>query len=104
MQQLLTLEIFFAVDEIFTAGQPIGLIIADTEPHAQAGARAVLVEYEDLPQILTIEEAIEHNSFFPHYRFIRSGGDMDEAFALADHVFEGVTRMGGQEHFYLETQ
>jgi xanthine dehydrogenase/oxidase len=28
---------------------------------------------------------------------------MDEAFAKADHVFEGVARMGGQEHFYLET-
>ena len=28
---------------------------------------------------------------------------MEEAFASADHVFEGVARMGGQEHFYLET-
>lgn len=101
---LLTVEIFFAVDEIFTAGQPIGLIIADTEAHARAGARAVVVEYEDLPHILTIEEAIEQSSFFPHYRFIRFGGDMDEAFASADHIFEGVARMGGQEHFYLETQ
>ena len=100
----LIVELFFAVDEVHTAGQPIGLIIADTEPHARAGARAVLVEYEDLPQILSIEEAIEQNSFFPHYRFIRSGGDMEEAFAKAEHVFEGVTRMGGQEHFYLETQ
>jgi xanthine dehydrogenase/oxidase len=94
---------FFAVDEVFTAGQPIGLIIADTEANARAGARAVLVEYEVLPQILSIEEAIEQSSFFPHYRFIKSGGDMDEAFAAADHVFEGVARMGGQEHFYLET-
>jgi xanthine dehydrogenase/oxidase len=100
---ILTAEIFFAVDEVFTAGQPIGLILADSESQARAGARAVLIEYEDLPTILSIEEAIEQNSFFPHYRFIRSGGDMDEAFAAADHVFEGVARMGGQEHFYLET-
>jgi xanthine dehydrogenase/oxidase len=100
---VLTAEIFFAVDEVFTAGQPIGLILADSESQARAGARAVLIEYEDLPTILSIEEAIEQNSFFPHYRFIRSGGDMDEAFAAADHVFEGVARMGGQEHFYLET-
>jgi xanthine dehydrogenase/oxidase len=88
---------------VFTAGQPIGLILADSEAQARAGARAVRIEYEDLPAILSIEEAIEQNSFFPHYRFIRSGGDMDEAFAAADHVFEGVARMGGQEHFYLET-
>lgn len=101
---LLRLEIFFAVDEVFTAGQPIGLIIADTEAHAHAGALAVVIEYEELPHILSIEEAIENNSFFPHYRFIKSGGDMDEAFAAADYVFEGLTRMGGQEHFYLETQ
>lgn len=100
---ILTAEIFFAVDEVFTAGQPIGLILADSESQARAGARAVRIEYEDLPAILSIEEAIEQNSFFPHYRFIRSGGDMDEAFAAADHVFEGVARMGGQEHFYLET-
>src|SRR5262249_1207069 len=97
-------EIFFAVDEVFTVGQPIGLILADTEARARAGARAVIIEYEDLPAILSIEEAIEQNSFFPHYRFIRSGGDMEEAFASADYVFEGVSRMGGQEHFYLETQ
>ena len=100
----LMVEIFFAVDEVFTVGQPIGLIMADTEPQAREAARVVRVDYEDLPAILSIEEAIEHNSFFPHYRFIRSGGDMDEAFAAADHVFEGVARMGGQEHFYLETQ
>jgi xanthine dehydrogenase/oxidase len=103
-QSPLNLEIFFAVNEVFTAGQPIGLIIADTDAHARAGARAVLVEYTDLPQILSIEEAIEQNSFFPHFRFIKSGGDMSDAFASADHVFEGVARMGGQEHFYLETQ
>jgi xanthine dehydrogenase/oxidase len=88
---------------VFTTGQPIGLIVADSEARARAGARAVLVEYEDLPHVLSIEEAIEQNSFFPHYRFIKYGIDMDEAFAKADHIFEGVARMGGQEHFYLET-
>ncbi|BFZ59273.1 hypothetical protein YB2330_000279 [Saitoella coloradoensis] len=97
-------EVFFAVDEVFCAGQPIGFILADTKAHAQAAARAVVVEYEELPAIFTMEEAIAQDSFFPHYRFIkRDGDDMDGAFAKADHVFEGVARMGGQEHFYLET-
>ena len=96
-------EVFFAVDEVFTAGQPIGMILADSAKHAEAGARAVKVEYEDLPTIFTIEEAITAKSFFPHYRYIKTG-DPDRAFREADHVCSGVVRMGGQEHFYLETQ
>ena len=96
-------EVFFAVDEVFTAGQPIGLIVADSAKHAEAGARAVKVEYEDLPAIFTIEEAIEKQSYFDHFRYIHKG-DLDEAFKDSDHIISGIARMGGQEHFYLETQ
>ena len=96
-------EVFFATDEVFTAGQPIGMILADSAKHAEAGARVVKIEYEDLPAIFTIEEAIATGSFFPHYRYIDKG-DSEKAFREADHVFSGIVRMGGQEHFYLETQ
>jgi xanthine dehydrogenase/oxidase len=96
-------ELFFAVDEVFTAGQPIGMILATSAQAAEAGARAVKIKYEDLPVILTIEEAIEVKSYFDHYRSIKNG-DVESAFKEADHVFTGVSRMGGQEHFYLETQ
>lgn len=96
-------ELFFAVDEVNTAGQPIGVIVANTAKIAEEGMRAVKVEYEDLPVILTIEEAIEAESFFKHYRWIKNG-DTEEGFKQADHIFEGTSRMGGQEHFYLETQ
>ncbi|KAF2768208.1 xanthine dehydrogenase [Teratosphaeria nubilosa] len=95
-------ELFFAVDEVFTAGQPIGMILATSAKAAEAGMRAVKVEYKDLPAIFTIEEAIEANSYFDHYRYIRTG-DVSKAMAESDHVFTGVARMGGQEHFYLET-
>lgn len=96
-------EVFFAVDEVFTAGQPIGMILAESAKHAEAGARVVKVEYEDLPAIFTIEEAIVKESYFTHFRYIKKG-DTEDAFAEADYVFSGVARMGGQEHFYLETQ
>ncbi|KAI9839558.1 MAG: hypothetical protein M1819_002184 [Sarea resinae] len=95
-------EVFFAVDEVFTAGQPIGMILADSAKHAEAAAKVVKIDYEDLPAIFTIEEAIEKDSFFDHYRYIKKG-DVEDAFSKADHVFSGVTRMAGQEHFYLET-
>lgn len=96
-------ELFFAVDEVFTAGQPIGMILATSAKIAEAGSRAVRVQYEELPAIFTIEEAIAANSYFDHYRYIHNG-DVEAAFKNADHVFSGVARMGGQEHFYLETQ
>ncbi|ORY11589.1 xanthine dehydrogenase/oxidase [Clohesyomyces aquaticus] len=96
-------EVFFALDEVFTAGQPIGMILADTAKRAEMGARAVKVEYEELPAIFTIEEAIEKESWFSHFRYIHKG-DVEKAIAEADHVFTGIARMGGQEHFYLETQ
>nr|GAT58891.1 xanthine dehydrogenase/oxidase [Mycena chlorophos] len=97
-------EVFFAVDEVVAHGQPIGMIVGQTKILAQKAARAVRVEYEDLPRILTIEEALEQDSFHPVYnRFIRRGKPIDEALVASEHVLEGETRMGGQEHFYLET-
>lgn len=96
-------EVFFAVDKVFTVGQPIGIVLADTQQQAAVGARAVKVEYEELPAILTMEDAIEKESFYEHFRFIKQGNPIDEAMETADHVFTGVSRMGGQEHFYLET-
>lgn len=101
--QPVTDELFFAVDEVTTAGQPIGMILAISPKAAEEGSRAVKVEYEELPAVLTIEDAIKSVSYFNHYRYIRSG-DSDAAFEQADHVFTDVSRMGGQEHFYLETQ
>ncbi|KFY04761.1 hypothetical protein O988_00526 [Pseudogymnoascus sp. VKM F-3808] len=95
-------EVFFAVNEVFTCGQPIGVILASTANEAAAGARAVKIQYEELPAIYTIEEAIEKESYFEQFRFIKTG-DTEKAFAEADHVISGTTRMGGQEHFYLET-
>lgn len=95
-------DYFFAEDEVFTVGQPIALVLATSQARAAEGVRAVKIEYEDLPAIFTMEEAIEKESFHKFYRYIKNG-DPEEAFKHCDYVFSGVTRMGGQEHFYLET-
>ncbi|KAK1254243.1 hypothetical protein MKX08_008238 [Trichoderma sp. CBMAI-0020] len=95
-------ELFFAEGEVHTAGQPIAMILATSASKAQEAARAVKIEYEDLPAILTIEEAIQNDSFHPFFREIKTG-DAEEAFRNCDYVFTGTARMGGQEHFYLET-
>ncbi|XXG97787.1 hypothetical protein Hte_004100 [Hypoxylon texense] len=95
-------DLFFAEDEVFTAGQPIALVLATSQARAAEGVRAVVIEYEDLPAIFTMEEAIEKESFHKFFRYIKNG-DPEEAFKHCDYVFTGVSRMGGQEHFYLET-
>ncbi|KAK3899601.1 Molybdopterin-binding domain of aldehyde dehydrogenase-domain-containing protein [Staphylotrichum tortipilum] len=95
-------ETFFAEDEVYTTGQPIGLILATSAARAAEGARAVKVVYEELPAVFSIEEAIEKESFFDFRREIKKG-DPESTFDKCDYVFTGTARMGGQEHFYLET-
>ncbi|KAK6826067.1 hypothetical protein PG987_013561 [Apiospora arundinis] len=95
-------DLFFAEDEVFTAGQPIAIVLATSKARAADGVRAVKIEYETLPAIFTMEEAIEKESFHKFYRYLKKG-DTEEAFKNCDYTFSGVTRMGGQEHFYLET-
>lgn len=85
-------------------GQLLGAIAADTQAIAQRAARLVKVVYEEIsPVIVTMEDAIRHKSFFPGYPKSLKNGNIDEAFAKADHEISGEFRMGGQEHFYLET-
>src|SRR5688572_19686143 len=55
-----------------------------------------------LPAILTIEQAIAANSFLSE-TFALASGDMS-AMRSSALQFDGELRIGGQEHFYLETQ
>src|SRR5208283_3989654 len=63
----------------------------------------VVVEYEPLPHILTLRQALAEKSFHNEPNFIRRG-DCDDALANAPSTLEGEFELGGQEHFYLETQ
>lgn len=97
-------EELFRTDKVTSQGQTIGAIVADNQNIAQNAARMVKVVYEDIqPIIVTIEDAIAKNSFFPNMPKQIIKGDVEKAFAEADVVIEGDCRMGGQEHFYLET-
>uniref|UniRef100_A0A336MDC5 Xanthine dehydrogenase n=1 Tax=Culicoides sonorensis TaxID=179676 RepID=A0A336MDC5_CULSO len=98
-------EFLFAEDIVTSVGQTIGVIVADTQTHAQRAAKLVKVTYEDLsPIIVTIEDAIKYKSFHTEKPRVISKGDLEQAFCAADHIYDGEVRMGGQEHFYLETQ
>lgn len=93
----------FASTEVVCIGQVIGAIVADTQDHAQAAAKKVNIEYEVMETIVTIQEAISKNSYWQSPKSIYCG-DIEQGFQEADHVIEGQIHIGGQEHFYLETQ
>ena len=50
-----------------------------------------------------VQEAIAANQFYDQVLTI-SDGDVEAALGEAEHVLEGEARVGGQDHFYLETQ
>jgi xanthine dehydrogenase large subunit len=70
---------------------------------ARRAARLGSVEYEDLPAVLTIEDALAKQSFvIPSVTLQR--GDWRAAIDAAPHRLKGGLRIGGQEQFYLEGQ
>lgn len=84
-------------------GHPVAAIAALDLATARHAARLVQVEYEDLPAILSIEEAIAAQSFLlPPLGLKR--GDAATAIAAAPHRLKGEVHIGGQDHFYLEGQ
>jgi xanthine dehydrogenase large subunit len=89
--------------EVMYHGQAVCWVLAETPESARRGARRVEVDYEPLPALLTIREAIAADSFQGAAPTAQRG-DVEAALARAPHVFEGETEMAGQEHFYLETQ
>lgn len=97
-------EKVFYSDFVTSQGQIIGVIAAKDQTIAQRAARNVKVEYEEKqPVIVSIEDAIKHNSFLESaYNFFQQG-NVDKVLKEAPHVLTGECRMGGQIHFYLET-
>jgi CO/xanthine dehydrogenase Mo-binding subunit len=102
-------------DRVLYMGEPIVAVVATSEQAALAGAAAVRVEYEDLPAVFDVEEALAEGTpaIKPHGTnyFVYEGhhcrrirfGDVDAAFAEADHVFEWRYQSSPIEHAPTET-
>jgi xanthine dehydrogenase large subunit len=88
--------------EVLFHHQPVAWVLAETVEAARAGAASVLASFEPLPAVLTIEQAIEHESFLTGPLHI-ADGDTSRLDSSPLRI-EGELRIGGQEHFYLETQ
>jgi xanthine dehydrogenase large subunit len=84
-------------------GQPLFAVAAETLPKARAAAALAVVEYDDLPPLLTIAAARAANSLIEASQTMRLG-DAHAAIAAAPHAISGTLAIGGQDHFYLEGQ
>ena len=88
--------------EVRYYGHAICWVLGETLEAARLGAAAVQADYEPLPALVELREAIAAGSFQGgRPQVVR--GDVDASLARSTHVFSGETEMAGQEHFYLET-
>jgi len=84
-------------------GQIVALLVGETVEACRAAAEKVVVEYDPLKPVLTLQQAVAAKSFHNDPNFIRRG-NIGDALAKAPLKLSGTFELGGQEHFYLETQ
>lgn len=98
-------------------GEPVCAIVADTERQARDAVAAVRVDWEVLPHVLDVEEALEpeapvvneeypNNTFDYHDRYDHQKlrfGDVAKGFSQADKIIEGTYQMSPIEQAPVET-
>nr|WP_313408503.1 xanthine dehydrogenase molybdopterin binding subunit [Pseudomonas sp.] len=84
-------------------GQVVLAVAADSLETARKAAMAAIVEYEDLEPVLDVVEAYRKKHFVLASHTHRIG-DSASKLASAPRRLQGTLHIGGQEHFYLETQ
>ncbi len=79
---------------VHAVGVPVAVVVAETAAAARDAANAVEVEYEPLPAVADVEAAVAPGAPLAReeldsnicYTLVREGGDVEKAFAEADHV------------------
>ena len=100
-------------------GQRVAAVVADSEGAAEAGCRAVEVDYELLPAVFDPEEAMRPGAPIIHAKGPQTRihnpqrnivaeihgdiGDIERGFAEADVVHEGTYLTPRSQHAHLET-
>ncbi|MEO1089795.1 MAG: molybdopterin cofactor-binding domain-containing protein [Pseudomonadota bacterium] len=110
-------EPLLAETKVSYKGEPVAAVVAETEAQARSAVAKVRVDWEALPHVLDVEEAIKPGApvvceVYPTNKFIYHGkydhqklrfGDAEAAFAQADHVVEGRYQMSPIEQAPIET-
>jgi len=108
-------EFVLPVDRVRYKGEPIVAILAETEAAAYEAVARVRLDLEELPAVFDMDEALAPGApIVTHWgnnTFMYEGwpcrriryGDVEAAFARADHIVEGEYRTSPIEHAPLET-
>lgn len=110
-------EPILSTDRARYKGEPVAAVLAETEAQARAAVKAVRVEWEPVPHVLDVEEAVKPGApvvldIYPTNKFVYHGkydhqklrfGDAEAAFREADHVVEGRYQMSPIEQAPIET-
>ena len=100
---ILSGEPMFADGALDYIGMPVGAVAAETFEQAVRAAHAVQFDLTEETPVLDIEEAHARGDHVIAPQRLASG-DVDAALEKADRIVEGRLEIGGQDHFYLETQ
>lgn len=101
-----------ATDKVRWVGDPVAAVAADSLPQAEAAVRAIKVEYEMLPPVVTISEALQPDApkVFEDWsenaigRFPFAKGDADSALSAAPHRLKTRLSMGRHQSVPMETR
>jgi CO/xanthine dehydrogenase Mo-binding subunit len=106
-----------AVDKVRYKGEPIVAVVADSDRAAYEALTKIKIDYETLPAVFDVEEAIKPgapivNETYPKNTFVYHDiydhqklrfGDVERGFAQSDHVLEQRYQMSPIEHAHIET-
>src|SRR5687767_5297891 len=99
------------VDKVRFVGDPVAAVAALDEETAEEALKLIEVDYEVLPALMTIEEALLHDDARIHEYGPRGNvhkevsfdfGDVASGFAEADHVREDTFFFEGNTHLPME--
>jgi len=99
-------------DRVRFVGDQVALVVAESEQIAAQGRDLIEVDYEDLPVVTDVLQAMgetavrlhpeRESNIFCHYKIRK--GDVEAAFAQADVIIEGEYHTPAQEHAYLQPE
>ncbi|MDQ0454426.1 xanthine dehydrogenase molybdopterin binding subunit [Rhizobium paknamense] len=96
-------EPLIAHDRVEFHGQTLFAVIAETRDAARKAARLAKVDYRDLPFWTDIDGALENGAPLVTPGMVLKRGEPETELDKAPHRLKSSMRIGGQEHFYLES-